>query len=134
MTPHPGEAAALLSCGSAEIQYNRFDSVKKLAELFQATVVLKGNGSLIRAVSTEKQPTVTSVCEAGNPGMASAGTGDVLTGVIAAFVAQGLSPVKAAKAGVLAHALAGDLAAQDAQRGLIASDIVKCLRAVVNPL
>jgi len=77
---------------------------------------------------------VTSVCEAGNPGMASAGTGDVLTGVIAAFVAQGLSPVKAAKAGVLAHALAGDLAAQDAQRGLIASDIVKCLRAVVNPL
>lgn len=134
MTPHPGEAATLLSCGSAEIQYNRFDSVKKLAELFKATVVLKGSGTLVRAASTEKQLTVTSVCEAGNPGMASAGTGDVLSGVIAAFVAQGLSPVKAARAGVLAHALAGDLAAQSAQRGLIASDIVDCLRAVVNPL
>ncbi len=133
ITPHPGEAAALLSCGSAQIQHNRFASVRELAELYQATVVLKGSGSLVQAAPEYKLPVSTWVCEAGNPGMATAGMGDVLSGVIAALLAQGLSPLEATKTGVLIHSLAGDLAAREGQRGLIASDVVGLLRLIVNP-
>ncbi len=87
--------------------------------------MLKGAGTLISA-----QP-VPFLCAAGNPGMASAGMGDVLTGVIAALLGQGLAEAPAI--GVEAHARAGDRAAVDGERGLLASDLLDCLRAVVNP-
>jgi NAD(P)H-hydrate epimerase len=73
------------------------------------------------------------MCTSGNPGMASAGMGDVLTGIIAALLAQGLSIEQAAMAGVESHARAGDSAASRGERGLIASDLIAELRAVINP-
>ncbi|VAW73329.1 NAD(P)H-hydrate epimerase / ADP-dependent (S)-NAD(P)H-hydrate dehydratase [hydrothermal vent metagenome] len=131
MTPHPGEAATLLSASSAEVQQNRFASVIKLVERYQSTFVLKGSGSLVTPYDAKK-PATTWVCPLGNPGMATAGMGDILSGVIASLLAQGLSVAEASKAGVLVHAYAGDLAATMGQRGLIASDLLSCLRTVVN--
>ncbi len=131
MTPHPGEAAALLSVSSAYVQQNRFTSVIKLVELYQATFILKGSGSLIVPYDAN-QPTTTWVCPWGNPGMATAGMGDILSGIIASLLAQGLSVAEASKTSVLVHAMAGDRAATMGQRGLTASDLLPCLRAVVN--
>ena len=91
-------------------------------------MVLKGAGSLVSSSDS-----VPWICTAGNPGMAAPGMGDVLTGIIAALMAQGLAPEQAACAGVQAHALAGDLAAKAGERGLIASDLLAKLRAVLNP-
>jgi ADP-dependent NAD(P)H-hydrate dehydratase / NAD(P)H-hydrate epimerase len=90
--------------------------------------VLKGAGTLIA-----RQGAPVCVCDAGNPGMASGGMGDVLAGVIAGLLAQGLPLFEAAQAGVLAHALAGDAAARDGERGLLAADLLPCLRRIVNP-
>jgi NAD(P)H-hydrate epimerase len=92
-------------------------------------VVLKGCGTVVADESGRY-----AICPFGNPGMATAGTGDVLAGVIGAMVAQGLEPWHAAMAGVLAHALAGDLAAaQSGERGMLASDITDHLPTVLNP-
>ncbi|MCC9002903.1 MAG: bifunctional ADP-dependent NAD(P)H-hydrate dehydratase/NAD(P)H-hydrate epimerase, partial [Candidatus Competibacter sp.] len=89
-----------------------------------------GAGSLIAS----KTDGAVALCAAGNPGMASGGMGDVLTGVIAALVAQGLSPFAAAKAGVYLHGQAGDLAARNGgERGLLATDLLPFLRQLVNP-
>ncbi|MGH8135988.1 MAG: ADP-dependent NAD(P)H-hydrate dehydratase, partial [Steroidobacteraceae bacterium] len=90
--------------------------------------ILKGAGTLVAMEG--KLP---RVCDLGNPGMATAGAGDVLTGIIAALVAGGCDPERAAAAGVLLHARAGDRAAVAGERGLIASDLIAQLRAVVNP-
>lgn len=127
LTPHPGEAARLLGCDVARIQADRFAAVRELASRYSAAVVLKGAGSLI---SNPKQEV--ALCPFGNPGMASGGMGDVLTGVIAGLIAQGLSIWDAARFGVVAHALAGDRAAGDAPRGMLASDLMLYLRAVLN--
>ncbi|MGH8462210.1 MAG: NAD(P)H-hydrate dehydratase [Stenotrophobium sp.] len=126
LTPHPGEAARLLGCSTAEIQRDRFGAVTGLYQRYGGVVVLKGAGSLI-------QGAVQRLCPYGNPGMAVGGMGDVLTGIIAAFIGQGLALEDAAGAGVLAHALAGDRAAQAGQRGLLPSDLIAELRAIVNP-
>lgn len=127
LTPHPGEAARLLGCDTATIQRDRYAAVRALARRYAAVVVLKGAGSLIADPSGR-----VAVCPWGNPGMASGGMGDVLTGVIAALLAQRLSAWDAARLGVALHARAGDLAAADAPRGLIASDLFESLRRLVN--
>lgn len=127
MTPHPGEAARLLDCTTTEVERDRFAAARALARRYESVVVLKGAGSLIDDGDR------CFVCPYGNPGMASAGMGDALTGVIAALLAQGLTPVDAAIAGALAHALAGDVAARSGERGLLAGDLIDCLRTVLNP-
>jgi NAD(P)H-hydrate epimerase len=127
LTPHPGEAARLLWSDVATVQSNRFASARELARRYGAIVVLKGAGSLVAAPDGR-----VAACPWGNAGMATGGTGDVLTGVIAALLAQGLSAWDAACTGVALHARAGDLAAGDAPRGLVASDLFAPLRELVN--
>ena len=128
LTPHPGEAARLLETSAASIQEDRIGSVEKLKDKYGGTIVLKGAGSLVS--STDGTPWIST---SGNPGMASPGMGDVLTGVIAALLAQGMPFESAATFGVEIHALAGDRAAKSGQRGLIASDVLQELRPLVNP-
>lgn len=128
LTPHPGEAARLLGCDTAAIASDRFAAAQSLATRFGAVVVLKGAGTVIADSSG-----AFAICPFGNPGMASGGMGDVLTGVIAALLAQGHGPFDAATLGVLAHAQAGDRAAARGQRGLLASDLLAELRWVLNP-
>ena len=127
LTPHPGEAARLLGVKAADIQSNRFKSVQALQEQYDGVVVLKGAGTL---VANAEQPI--SVCTAGNPGMATGGMGDVLTGIIAGMLAQGLSLTDAAVAGVCLHAAAADRAAQAGERGLLANDLQIELRLLLN--
>jgi NAD(P)H-hydrate epimerase len=127
LTPHPGEAARLLGVATSEIQADRFAAARALAQKHRAVVVLKGAGSLI----ADPEGRV-AVCPWGNPGMASGGMGDVLTGVIAGLLAQGLEAWDAACLGVGLHARAGDLAARAGERGLLASDLFSYLRALVN--
>ena len=101
--------------------------MKKIAEKFGGVAVLKGNGSLIYAEGN------TFLCDKGNPGMASGGMGDVLTGIIASLLAQGFSLADAAKVGVHLHAAAGDAAAKGAgERGLLASDLMPAIRRLIN--
>lgn len=128
LTPHPGEAARLLQCSTADIAADRYHAVRELAARYGGVAVLKGAGTLIA-----RQDAPVMVCDAGNPGMASGGMGDVLTGVLGGLLAQGMDSFDAAQAGVLAHALAGDAAAREGMRGLLASDLLHCLRQVVNP-
>ncbi|HEX7416682.1 MAG TPA: NAD(P)H-hydrate dehydratase [Steroidobacteraceae bacterium] len=127
LTPHPGEAARLLGRTTTEIQEDRLAALSALLERYGGTVVLKGAGTLVGAAG--RAP---GICERGNPGMASAGVGDVLTGVIAGIMAQCRDPQRAARAGVLAHALAGDAAARGGERGLLAGDVARELRTWVN--
>ncbi|HQW80593.1 MAG TPA: NAD(P)H-hydrate dehydratase [Pseudomonadota bacterium] len=128
LTPHPGEAARMLGVDVATVERDRFAAVRELAHRHRAVVVLKGAGSLI----ADRDGTV-SLCPFGNPGMASGGMGDALTGVIAALIAQGLATAEAARIGVVVHALAADRAARDGERGLLASDVIAALRAIMNP-
>lgn len=128
LTPHPGEAARLLGSDTAEVQRDRFAAARELARQFHAVVVLKGAGSLIAAPAGE-----VALCPWGNSGMASAGLGDVLTGVIAGLMAQRLDVWDAACLGVALHARAGDVAATEGgARGLAASDLFAPLRRLVN--
>jgi hydroxyethylthiazole kinase-like uncharacterized protein yjeF len=127
LTPHPGEAARLLGCDIATVQRDRFAAVRTIAARYNAVVVLKGAGSLI---GDPHGPV--AVCPWGNPGMASGGMGDLLTGVVAALRAQGLSAWDAARFAVGLHARAGDAAADASPRGLIASDLFAPLRELVN--
>lgn len=127
LTPHPGEAARLLNCSTAEIQQDRFASAASIQAKYGGIAVLKGAGTLI---ASEHELAVSST---GNPGMASGGMGDVLAGVIAGLLAQGLSLQDAARQGVYNHGLAADLAAaKDGERGLLASDLMPYLRQLVN--
>ena len=126
LTPHPGEAARLSGATSQEIQHNRLEQVQALQERYGGVCVLKGSGTLVASGDQ------VSVCTAGNPGMASGGMGDVLTGIIAGLVAQGLGLYDAARLGVQLHAHSADLAAQDGMRGLLASDLFGPLRRLVN--
>jgi len=131
LTPHPGEAARLLQTDTPAVNHDRLAAVRNIFQQYarssstEMAVILKGSGSLIYADRR------LSICPYGNPAMATAGMGDVLTGVVAAFMAQGLSPVQAAETAVIAHALAGDLAAQDRSRGVLASDVIASLPAVL---
>ncbi|HUA81487.1 MAG TPA: NAD(P)H-hydrate dehydratase [Dyella sp.] len=127
LTPHPGEAARLLDKTTADVQANRFDAVREMARRYGAVVVLKGAGSLIA-----NQDGRLDVCTWGNPGMGSGGMGDLLTGVIAALMAQGCGAWDAARMGVGLHARAGDAAARKGERGLLASDLLEPIRALAN--
>jgi ADP-dependent NAD(P)H-hydrate dehydratase / NAD(P)H-hydrate epimerase len=131
ITPHPGEAARLLGVDTVAVQADRLAAVRELHARYGAVSVLKGAGTLV-ASGTADAPEL-HICDRGNPGMATAGMGDVLTGVIAGLRAQISDSALAARVGVLVHALAGDSAAQGGQRGLIASDVVAELRGWVNP-
>lgn len=128
LTPHPGEAARLLAVPTRAIQADRPWAVRELHARYGGVAVLKGAGTLIQGGSARPL----AVCSDGNPGMATAGSGDVLTGVIGALLAQGLAAEEAACAGVCLHAAAGDWAARGGERGLIASDIIAAVRAVAN--
>ena len=129
LTPHAGEAARLLGSSVEEIERDRFAAVRAISDKYGGVCVLKGAGTLIAA---HGDPGI-FLCDRGNPGMASGGMGDVLTGVIAALRAQGLSPMDAARLGVWVHASAGDLAAtRGGEVGLLASDLLERLREVVN--
>jgi ADP-dependent NAD(P)H-hydrate dehydratase / NAD(P)H-hydrate epimerase len=120
LTPHPGEMARLLGKTTEDVQRDRVAAARALAGWAQATVVLKGARTLI---CTEEGDVY--VCPTGNPGMATGGTGDVLAGVLGALVAQGLSTLDAAIAGVYAHGLAGDLAvSRTGVAGLLATDLL----------
>lgn len=126
LTPHPGEAARLLKTTTATVQRDRIAAVKKLVRRYGGICVLKGAGTLIASDDA------VWLCDRGNPGMASAGMGDVLTGVIAALRAQGLAAPDAARFGVWLHATAGDAAAASSEIGLIASDLFPHLRGGLN--
>ncbi len=128
ITPHPGEAARLLGDTTSAVQEDRPAALRSLQDKYGGVVVLKGANTL---VTSKKQ--VPWLCTSGNPGMASPGMGDVLTGIVAALLAQGLGKEASAVVGVEAHARAGDLAARSGERGTIASDLIAELRSVVNP-
>ncbi len=129
LTPHPGEAARLLGCTVAEVQADRFAAVTALQQRYGGTVVLKGAGTLI--VSGCHDGIV--LANVGNPGMATGGMGDVLSGVIAALMAQGLTASDAAQLGVCLHGEAADLAvADDGIRGLLATDLLPYMRQLLN--
>ncbi|MFA6037524.1 MAG: NAD(P)H-hydrate dehydratase [Legionellales bacterium] len=126
LTPHPGEAAHLLHCAVADIQQDRPVAARQLQQKYGGYIVLKGAQTLIADAEN------IWVCEAGNPGMASAGMGDLLTGVITGLMGQGLSPLQAAQLGVSIHAHAGDLAAQQGQRGMVPMDLLPFIRKLVS--
>jgi ADP-dependent NAD(P)H-hydrate dehydratase / NAD(P)H-hydrate epimerase len=129
LTPHPGEAARLLGIENAAVQADRPAAVQALAERYDGVAVLKGAGTLVQAAGDGLY-----VCDAGNPGMAVGGMGDLLCGVIAGLRAQGLEAAAAARIGVLLHARAGDsAAAQGGERGLLPSDLLPSIRALANP-
>ncbi len=127
LTPHPGEAARLLDISVVEVQADRLRAAKELRMQYGGVAVLKGAGTIIAG------PGGFYLCDSGNPGMASGGMGDVLTGVIAGLLAQGFEPEMAACLGVMIHAEAGDRAAASAQRGLLATDLMPHIRTLVNP-
>ena len=127
LTPHPTEAARLLGTTTQVIEADRMAAAQLLQQRYGGVVVLKGAGSIVASA------TQCAFCIDGNPGMASGGMGDLLTGIITALLAQGFALFEAAALGVFIHAQAGDLAAQQGERGLIASDMLSFIRTVVNP-
>ncbi|MDG2046168.1 MAG: NAD(P)H-hydrate dehydratase [Halioglobus sp.] len=126
LTPHPGEAARLLGCSTGQVQADRFAAVNAVQQRYGGVVILKGNGTLV----TDGQDMLLS--DYGNPGMASGGMGDVLSGVIGALLAQHLPPLKAAALGVCLHGAAADIAAQEGQRGLVATDLIPEMRSMLG--
>lgn len=127
LTPHPAEAARLLGCATRDVQNDRFAAALDIQRRYGGVCVLKGFGTVI------VDDAGISVCTYGNPGMGSGGMGDVLTGVIAGLLAQFDDLSVAAKLGVCVHGRAGDIAAADGQRGLLASDLMNPIRKLVNP-
>ena len=120
LTPHPGEMARLVGSSVIEVQRKRKDIAKNFARRHKVTLVLKGHNTVVADYSGRLY-----INRTGNPGMATAGSGDVLSGMIAAFLGQGLDAFSAAKYAVYLHGLAGDLASEEkTQISLIASDII----------
>jgi ADP-dependent NAD(P)H-hydrate dehydratase / NAD(P)H-hydrate epimerase len=128
LTPHPGEAGRLLGSDAAAVERDRPAAARALRARYGGVVVLKGAGTLVCGAGTSLW-----LCDRGNPGMASGGMGDVLTGLIAGLAAQLADLERAACAGVLIHALAADDAARGGERGLVAGDLLDALRPWVNP-
>jgi NAD(P)H-hydrate epimerase len=123
LTPHPGEMARMLGVTVAEVQRDRITTVREFATTWRVHVVLKGATSVIGTPEG-----IVLLNPTGNPGMASGGTGDVLTGVLGAFLARDLTPRDALACAVYLHGLAGDLAAaRQGQESLIASDVIEAL-------
>ncbi|OGT45499.1 MAG: hypothetical protein A3E83_05490 [Gammaproteobacteria bacterium RIFCSPHIGHO2_12_FULL_41_20] len=128
LTPHPGEAARLLRKTVQEVQDDRLHAIQTMQQRYGGACILKGAGSLV--LSAGKIPIV---CDKGNPGMATAGMGDMLSGVLGGLIAQGIPLANVAPLGVYLHAVAGDLAAQQGERGLIATDLLPYLWQLSNP-
>jgi NAD(P)H-hydrate epimerase len=126
LTPHPGEAARLLGIRNAEVQADRFGAVRALQRRYGGVAILKGYGSLIAGADE------ILLSDYGNPGMASGGMGDVLSGVIGSLLAQHLPILEAAALGVCLHGAAADIAAAGGQRGLAASDLIPEMRALLG--
>ncbi len=130
LTPHPGEMARLIGSTTADVQDDRLGTARRVAREWNAVVVLKGARTVIAAPDGR-----TFVNPTGNPGMASGGSGDVLTGIIGGLLAQGLAPLDAACVGVFVHGAAGDDAADGTDgRGLAARDLVERLPRVLRRL
>jgi NAD(P)H-hydrate epimerase len=121
LTPHPGEMARLTGLPTRDIQARREEVAAAFAREHSAVVALKGHGTVVTNGSD------THVNDTGNPGMASGGTGDVLTGMVAGLLAQGLEPFAATCLAVHLHGLAGDLAAEAGQLSLTATDLLRCI-------
>lgn len=129
LTPHPGEAGELLGISSKTVQADRCQALQLLRNTYSGYPILKGCGTL------SHDGNKVHICLQGNPGMATAGMGDLLCGVLAALIAQGIPLAQAAPAGVWLHASAGDDAAlQHGPRGLMASDLLPFLQKRVNDL
>jgi NAD(P)H-hydrate epimerase len=130
ITPHPGEASRCLNVRKRDIQYDRFQATQVLRQKCNAHVVLKGSGTIIQHNGLPQ------VCAFGNPAMATAGMGDVLTGMIASLAAQQIVMAgdisKAVMAAVCLHARAGDMAACGDDRGLMATDVIEYIRAAAR--
>jgi len=127
-TPHPGEAASMLNTSSVDIQHDRLKAIKELQKKWGGHFLLKGSGSLMAHPSHS-----VSLCSYGNPGMASGGMGDVLSGMIGSLVAQGLVTELALDLAVCLHAKAADLATEvNGERGLLAGDIAPYARKLLN--
>jgi hydroxyethylthiazole kinase-like uncharacterized protein yjeF len=128
LTPHPGEMARLLGAGVADVEQDRIGVARQLATGQRVHVVLKGAGSVIATPSGEAYVNPT-----GNPGMASGGTGDVLTGMVGAFLARRLAPDAALRAAVYLHGRAGDLAAMRVgEEALVATDVIAALPEAIQ--
>lgn len=131
LTPHPGEAARMLGSAIAQVQADRFAAVRQLQTQWGGVCLLKGIGSLVCHDSGEQQ--VVALCTEGNPGMASGGMGDVLSGLVGALLAQGIAAPQALRLAVSLHGEAADLAAaQDGERGLLATDLLPHVRHLMN--
>jgi NAD(P)H-hydrate epimerase len=130
LTPHPGEAGRLLGTGAAEVQRDRLGALTALAGRYGGTILLKGSNTLVGGGTGAAW-----VVAAGNPGMATAGMGDVLTGVVAGLLAQsrGAPVADVVAAAAFVHGSAGDAAARAGQRGVVAGDLVAELRPWLNP-
>ena len=127
-TPHPGEAARLLMVSSESIQSDRLNSLKTLHAKWGGNILLKGSGSLI--ITQQEQ---LSLCPYGNPGMASGGMGDVLSGLIGGLMAQGFEAGFALELAASLHARAADITSEaDGERGLLASDLIPLARQLLN--
>lgn len=128
VTPHPGEAGRLLAMPTGAVQQDRFAAVRRLQGKLGGTVLLKGAGTLVSSAGE-----VLALNTSGNPGMATGGMGDVLSGVIGALLAQGYGAHDAARFGALLHGLAADLAVvEQGESGLLASDLLPMLRRLIN--
>lgn len=129
ITPHPGEAARLLGTDTSSIQNNRYLAVSELQQCFGGIAILKGCGTLIK----DDIDDIIKVCSSGNPGMATAGMGDILTGVIAGLIAQHIPLHEAAECAVYFHAAAGDAVADNhGMRGMMATDLLPYIQKAVN--
>jgi NAD(P)H-hydrate epimerase len=129
ITPHPGEMARLVGRSTADVQADRLNVARDFARAHDVLVVLKGHRTVIASPRGDVW-----INSTGNPGMATGGMGDVLTGVIAAWLGAGLSVEKSAALGVFLHGLAGDAAAISGGVGLMASDVVDRLPHVLHAL
>ena len=129
LTPHPGEAGRLLGTSVREIQASRPRAATDIADRFQAVVILKGAGTLVAAPNEAS----IGLCDRGNPGMATAGMGDVLAGILGGLLVQSGDIDAAARAGVWIHSVCGDAAAEGGERGLLAGDLMAHIRPAVNP-
>lgn len=128
ITPHPGEAARLLHCTVSQIEHDRLQSARQLVKQYGGVVVLKGAGTIVASADD------VAIIDVGNAGMGSGGMGDVLSGIIAALLAQKLTLFEAACAGSVAHGAAADVIAhRTGMRGLLASDLFSTLYPFINP-
>lgn len=127
LTPHPGEMARMLGIKVADIQGNRIEAVRDVCHRFETFLLLKGAGSVIGGPGGR-----VFINPTGNPGMGTGGAGDVLTGMVGAFLARGMSPLHALQAAVYLHGLAGDLAKEEkGEEGLIAGDILEAVPSAI---